>query len=162
MSAASEKSTGLRIVTVPVPLSGRPCEASASSLGEILALFKIGCLLKVTGNQVLAPLDGTITDIDSSQLSVKLKADNGLQLWIKVSEVSLQGHGAGCFTRVKVKDRVKAAEVLFQFNPAMLKLAGALPFARVIITNGQKIERFETTKARQCLAFEDTLFTLYV
>ena len=162
MTSPIEKSTGLRAVTLAVPLSGRPVEASASSLGDILALFKIGCLLKVTGNQVLAPLDGTITEIDSSQLSVKLKAVNGLQLWIKVSEVTLQGHGAGCFTRVKVKDKVKASEVLFQFNPAVLKAAGALPFARVIVTNGQKIERFEITIARQCLALEDTLFTLYV
>lgn len=159
-SPPQETQEEIQSVSVPSPISGRPCNASLSILGDMLALFNTGCLLKVTGNQVLAPFDGVITDIEANQLSVKLKATNGLRIWVKVSEVMLAAHTAGCFAQVKVNDQVKKNDVLLQFNPTILKQFGALPYARVIITNSQNIKRTEITKARQCLALEDNLFTL--
>ncbi|AXR06158.1 PTS sugar transporter subunit IIA [Salinimonas sediminis] len=162
MLETTQKVPASRTLTLPAPLSGRVCEATESSLGELLPLFNIGCVMRVTGNQLYSPFQGMVTDFDSRELSIKLKATSGLQLWVKVAEVGKSGVGSVCLPHVKRGQQVSKGQSLFQFNSTTLKQVGAVPYARIVIPNGQNISRYETTKARQCLALEDTLFTLYI
>lgn len=162
MLKSTQKVPASRTLIIPAPLSGRVCEATESNLGTLLPLFNIGCVMRVTGNQLYSPFEGMVTDFDSSELSIKLKASSGLQLWIKVAEVGISSVGNACLTKVKRGQQVSVGQSLFQFNSTTIKQVGTVLYARIVIPNGHNISRYEITKARQSLALEDTLFTLYI
>ncbi|WP_137167350.1 PTS glucose transporter subunit IIA [Salinimonas lutimaris] len=149
-------------ISVISPLSGSLADPGESELGQHVRLFGHGCLIKVTGSQLIAPFTGIVTELPATGYELKFKAGNGLQLWIRIGSKTHLLYGQGCQQLVKKGVKVTAGTPLLQFNPAMLKQMESPLYASIVIVNGQKLIACETRKARQSLAFEDVLMDLYL
>lgn len=149
-------------ISVISPLSGSLADPGESELGQHVRLFNHGCLVKVTGSQLVAPFTGIITEFPATGYELKFKGVNGLQLWIRIGSKSHLLYGKGCQQLIKKGVKVTAGTPLLKFTPAILKQIESPLYASIVIVNGQKMIACETRKTRQSLAFEDVLMDLYL
>ncbi len=99
-----------------------------------------GIAIEPTGGVVVAPCDGKIVQISSTNHAVGIEADFGLEILIHVGidTVELKGDG---FRRVaKVDTKVKKGDVLLEIDLEKIKSLEKHTITPVIITNMEKAD----------------------
>lgn len=145
------------LLHIPAPVSGQP-QASTSAF-VATTLYPASAVMTVTGNQLFAPLSGTVVAVDVLNHSVQLKATNGLVVLLRVGVDTHALHTQGCVTRVRKGQQIAQGQVLLSFNLALIK-QHTEALALVALTNLLNISKLNVSSARQCLAVEDTLFSV--
>lgn len=122
-----------------VPLSEVPDEAFAAGyMGKGIAIEPL------EGN-LIAPFEGKIIHIIKSNHAVMIEHTEGIQFLfhIGINTVSLKGEG---FTsHVSVGDKVKAGQLLIEFDIEQIKAAGYHVITSIVVTNAD--ERVSSLKA---------------
>ena len=96
--------------------------------GKVIALSEIddpvfaggamgnGIAIEPTDNKVYAPFDGEIEFIAESKHAIGLKSEDGVELLIHVGMDTVQMDGKGFDVKVKANEKVKAGELLLEFD----------------------------------------------
>ena len=115
--------------------------------GKVIALSEIddpvfaggamgnGIAIEPTDNKVYAPFDGEIEFIAESKHAIGLKSEDGVELLIHVGMDTVQMDGKGFDVKVKANEKVKAGELLLEFDKEAIQKAGYSLITPVVITN---------------------------
>ena len=137
-----KKETEVKI-TSPVtgkvlPLSKAEDEAFAS---EVLGK---GVVVIPNDGKVVAPFDATVEAVFPTNHVIGLKSDTGAELMIHIGINTVDLKGA-CFKGLKNQgDRVKAGDVLIEFDRDGIKAAGLSDQVMVIVTNSGEYKEVKT------------------
>lgn len=124
---------GILIVS---PLEGKICPLdsiedpvfSAGVLGK-------GCAIEPEKGEVYAPADGTILNIAESDHAISLQCDSGAELLIHVGMDTVERHGDGFVTQVRVGERVCRGQLLLKFDLLQIRADGYPVTTPVVVTN---------------------------
>ncbi|MFR1849976.1 MAG: beta-glucoside-specific PTS transporter subunit IIABC [Clostridium sp.] len=121
--------------------------------GKVIALSEIddpvfaggamgnGIAIEPTDNKVYAPFDGEIEFIAESKHAIGLKSEDGVELLIHVGMDTVQMDGKGFDVKVKANEKVKAGELLLEFDKEGIQKAGYSLITPVVITNSFEFEQ---------------------
>ena len=123
--------------------------------GKVIALSKIddpvfaggamgnGIAIQPSDNKVYAPFDGTVEFVADSKHAVGIKSDDGVELLIHVGMDTVQINGKGFDVKVNANDKVKAGDLLLEFDREAIEKAGYSLITPVVITNSFEFEQKE-------------------
>lgn len=139
-----------------VPLEQVPDPAFAEKqMGE-------GIAIEPTEGKVYAPFDATVAHVIKSRHALILEHASGVQVLIHVgiNTVSLKGNG---FTSLKnIGDKVRAGELLLEFDMDAIRDAGYPLITPIIIPAGQEmVERIEE-KTGPAAAKQTSILTIHL
>lgn len=144
------------------PLKGEVTELSkvedeAFSTG----LLGKGIAIKPVEGKVVAPANGVVTTFFPTGHALGITTDNGTEILIHVGMDTVQLEGK-CFTpRVKQGDKIKAGDVLLEFDIDKIKESGFSTITPVIITNSDNyLDIIETDK--KDINYKEDLLTVVV
>lgn len=112
-----------------VPLDQVKDEAFASG-----AMGK-GIAIEPTDGKVIAPFNGEVTALFPTKHAIGLTSDDGVEILIHVGMDTVQLEGDGFTTHFEKGDKVKAGEILIEFDIEAIKEAGFPLQTPVIVTN---------------------------
>ena len=118
-----------------------PVSGFVSSLpSELAPDFKAtGFVIKPNDNKIYAPFDGTVRFTFSTKHALGLVSKNGLETVIHVGIDTVSLRGEGFVTHYSDGQKVKAGDLLLEFDPEVLKKAGLLDSVIVFFTQPQRI-----------------------
>ena len=129
-------------------------------------IINSGCLgeglaIALTGNKLLAPFDGIVTQMPSTGHRIVLKAKNGLKVILLFAHKNEQLMGEGFHPKVKNNTAVKAGQLIANFNlQAFTKLTPNTPhYLAVMIVNAELVGDIYYS-LQKVTEFEDTLMTV--
>ncbi|MEF2966065.1 PTS glucose transporter subunit IIA [Paenibacillus sp. M1] len=135
-----KKSAESKVVEVVAPITGRsvalaevPDEAfAAGHMGQ-------GIAIEPEEGKLISPFDGTVIHVIKSSHAVMVENEEGLQFLfhIGINTVSLKGDGFK--SHVAVGQKVKAGQVLIDFDIAKIKQAGYPVITPIIVTNADEV-----------------------
>src|SRR5690242_4604036 len=118
-----------------------------------------GVALDPTSNELRAPCDGEVISIAAARHAIALRTPEGAEILVHVGVDTVALGGEGFNPRVRKGDRVRAGDLLMNFDLELLGHKARSLVTPVIVTNG---ERFRVTRARldRRVAVGDVLFEL--
>lgn len=100
--------------------------------GEMLGK---GIAVKPSVGRVVAPIDGEVTVFFDSKHAVSIAGENGVELLIHVGLDTVNLKGKYFREHIKVGDKVKAGDLLLEFDIEKIKEAGYDTITPVIVCN---------------------------
>lgn len=120
-----------------VPLAAVPDEAfSQKMMGDGVAVLP-------SEGIVASPFDGTVETVPESRHAVGLRSNGGLEILIHVGIETVSLGGKHFSVRVAEGDRVKAGDVLIEFDLEAVKAAGFRTETPVVVVNGDEFAGLE-------------------
>lgn len=144
------------------PLKGEVTELSkvedeAFSTG----LLGKGIAIKPVEGKVVAPANGVVTTFFPTGHALGITTDNGTEILIHVGMDTVQLEGKYFTPRVKQGDKIKAGDVLLEFDIDKIKESGFSTITPVIITNSDNyLDIIETDK--KDINYKEDLLTVVV
>lgn len=126
-----------------------PIEGNAISLEEVGdGVFSEGMLgkgvaIEPTVGRAVSPVDGTVSTVFETKHAVGLTSDNGVEVLIHIGLDTVKLNGKYFSAHVKAGDKVKAGDLLVEFDIEKIKEAGYPTVTPVIITNTDSYEDVE-------------------
>lgn len=123
-------------------------------------LFGEGALVSVSGFHVMAPFECIVEALPACANRIRLKDKHGLRMQIQCGMQSHTMSGVGFKRQVKLGQKVRAGEVLIEFDLRKIKLAVEDPRFAITILNSEKTKGIllESKKVR---TNEDILFSVF-
>ena len=90
-----------------------------------------GVVIEPSGNKVYAPCDATVTALFSTLHAVGLTTDDGVEVLVHVGMDTVELNGEGFTAYVAQGDRVRAGQLLLEFDADLIRSKGyslATPF----------------------------------
>ncbi len=118
-----------------------PIEGNAISLEEVGdGVFSEGMLgkgvaIEPTVGRAVAPVNGTVSTIFDTKHAVGLTSDDGAEVLIHIGLDTVKLNGEHFNTHVKAGDKVKAGDLLVEFDIEKIKEAGYPTVTPIIVTN---------------------------
>jgi PTS system trehalose-specific IIC component len=139
-----------------VPLAQVPDPAFAEGqMGQ-------GVAIEPSEGKVYAPFDATVAHVIKSKHALILEHASGVQVLIHVgiNTVSLKGSG---FTQLKnIGDKVKAGELLLEFDMDAIRAAGYPVITPIIIPAGQEMVEKIEEKTGPVAAKQTSILTIHL
>ncbi|WP_409252862.1 beta-glucoside-specific PTS transporter subunit IIABC [Bacillus sp. SCS-153A] len=150
--APLEKNTGSapnKGVTIESPLKGQLVPLSEVS-DKVFASEAMGKGIAVlpTEGRVVAPVSGTVSTLFKTKHAIGLSSDEGVDILIHVGIDTVQLEGKYFASHIKQGDKVKAGDLLVEFDIEKIKEAGYEVVTPVIVTNHSDLGSMEVTKVR--------------
>ena len=139
MSAWMEK-LGLgkeKNITIYSPIEGEAC--SLDEVNDPVFKEKIlgeGIAVKPHKGQVFSPVDGTVALLFETKHAISIQSEQGTEILIHVGLDTVNLKGAFFTAYVKTNDKVKAGDLLLEFDMEKIKEAGYDLITPVVICNG--------------------------
>ncbi|WP_419749936.1 glucose PTS transporter subunit IIA [Terrisporobacter petrolearius] len=127
-----------------------PIEGNAIYLEEVGdGVFSEGMLGKGVAiepavGRAVSPVDGVVSTIFDTKHAVGLTSDNGVEVLIHIGLDTVKLNGKYFTTHVKAGDRVKAGDLLVEFDIEKIKEAGYPTVTPVIVTNTDSYKDVES------------------
>jgi len=125
---------------------------SSEAMGKGLAIYP-------TGEEVLAPVNGTVSAIFPTKHAIGLTSDDGVEILIHIGINTVQLDGEFFETSLTTGDKVKQGDKLVTFDTKQIKKAGYDVTTPIIITNSEKFTFINKTK-QNSVQGKDFLFSL--
>ncbi len=134
----------MEIKEVKSPISGKVIELakvndpvfSSGAMGK-------GVAIEPVDNKVYAPFDGVVEFIADTKHAIGLLSDDGVEVLIHVGMDTVQMNGKGFDVKVNANDKVKAGDLLLEFDREAIEKAGYSLITPVVITNSFEFEQKE-------------------
>lgn len=145
-------------IVIPAPLTGEAVSLEETNDPAFQSgVLGKGVAIRPTGNQVVAPCDGTVSAVMGH--AVGLTLDNGVELLIHVGIDTVNLNGQHYTGHVSQDQRVKAGDVLLEFDSAAIIAAGYPIITPVLVTNSDDYSSVEVTLGKT-EAGQGTLLTI--
>lgn len=131
---ASDENVFSPIQGTIVELSEVPDPAFASG-----AMGK-GIAIEPSVGRVVAPFDGTVTVAFKKKHALAVVSDTGAEILVHVGVDTVKLDGQHFVSHIKEGDRVKAGDLLLEFDIAQIKAAGYHTVTPIIVTNSANYE----------------------
>lgn len=99
-----------------------------------------GCGIQPTGENVISPVNGTVSVVAGTKHAVGIVSDDGLEMLVHVGLDTVTMEGKGFTTYVKPGDHVKAGQKLLSFSKSEIEKAGFSTTTAVLVTNAAQYE----------------------
>lgn len=106
-----------------------------------------GIVIEPSEGKVVAPVDGVVTTLFPTYHAIGITSDKGVEILIHVGMDTVQLEGR-CFTpKIAQGDRIKAGQLLLEFDIKGIKEAGFMVTTPIIVTNSDSyLDVIETDK----------------
>lgn len=94
-----------------------------------------GCGILPTGGQVVAPFNGTVTQLTDTRHAIGVTSGDGVEVLIHVGVDTVEMEGRGFQSTVKEGQRISRGDLLIRFDRDAIKAAGHPDAIAVIVTN---------------------------
>lgn len=129
------------IKEIKSPISGKVIELekvndpvfSSGAIGKGVAIEPID-------NKVYAPFDGVIEFIADTKHAIGLLSDDGVEVLIHVGMDTVKMNGKGFDVKTKVNSKVKAGDLLLEFDKSVIEKEGYSLITPIVITNADNYE----------------------
>ncbi|MMZ64923.1 Glucose-specific phosphotransferase enzyme IIA component [compost metagenome] len=106
-----------------------------------------GIAIEPEEGKVFAPFDGTVSHVIKSKHAIILEHESGVQILIHVGINTVALKGSGYTPHVQTGDRVKAGQLLLEFDRELVADAGYSLVTPIILPDGQdRVDVVEETK----------------
>ncbi|MGL5312691.1 MAG: PTS sugar transporter subunit IIA [Peptostreptococcaceae bacterium] len=139
---------------------GSPIEGEAVSITEVSdptfaqEILGKGIAIKPNKGRVVAPVDGEIAIIFETKHAVSLATDQGVEILIHVGLDTVNLKGEHFTAHVKAGDKVKAGDLLIEFEPEKIKEAGYDTITPMVICNTADFAQIKEAKLGSVLESE--------
>ncbi len=130
--------------TIPSPLSGKviPLSDVSDPMFRDELLGK-GCAVVPSTGILTSPADGVIDSIPESRHAVMMTTSDGAELLMHIGIDTVELKGEHFRSLVSAGDRVRAGDVLIEFDVEEIKKAGYDTTTTIVITNSDAYARIE-------------------
>ena len=157
--AASAAEPALSDVTVSSPLNGELVELSnvpdATFADGILGQ---GVAILPSEGKLYSPVDGTVASVFDTKHAIALVTDSGAEMLIHVGLETVSLNGKHFTPKVKDGDKVKAGDLLMEFDLAAIK-KDFKTFTPVLVTNADEYTSIDVIKTSGPVQVGDKLYT---
>ena len=131
----------MEIKEVKSPISGKVIELakvndpvfSSGAMGK-------GVAIEPVDNKVYAPFDGVVEFIADTKHAIGLLSDDGVEVLIHVGMDTVKMAGKGFDVKTKANSRVKAGDLLLEFDKSVIEKEGYSLITPIVITNADNYE----------------------
>ena len=129
---------------IPCPISGEAIEASQIE-DETFASGMLGYTVGIrpAEGKVYAPADGTISMLFDTHHAIGMEID-GVELLIHVGIDTVSLNGAPFTPHIATGDKVRAGQLLLEFDGAAIEKAGYKQTTAVIVTNADALGEIQS------------------
>jgi phosphocarrier protein FPr len=149
-----------QILVLVAPLSGQlvPIETVPD---PVFAQKMVGDGISIdpTSQALLAPCDGEIVQLHSANHAVTVKTAEGIEILMHIGLDTVALKGEGFTPKVKVGDRVKAGDILIEFDADYVAQKARSLLTQIVVTNGDRVAEFRPNVGFANAA-RDTVLTL--
>ena len=133
---ASSEPQSKRNIRMPSPLYGTmiPLNECPDPVFSSGAMGR-GVAIKNPDYKVYAPFDGEVTVLFPTNHAIGLKSNDGIELFIHIGMDTVKMNGKEFTACVEAGEVVKRGQLLLQFSPTAIKLAGYDATTPVVVTN---------------------------
>ncbi|HEY9877703.1 MAG TPA: phosphoenolpyruvate--protein phosphotransferase [Leptolyngbyaceae cyanobacterium] len=135
-----QKTSTLRLVA---PLSGQlvPIEQVPD---PVFAQKMVGDGISIDplSQTLLAPYGGEVVQLHPSNHAVTIRTAEGVELLMHIGLETVELRGQGFTPRVKLGDRVRAGDVLIEFDADYIALHAKSLLTQIVVTNSDRIANF--------------------
>ncbi len=143
-----------------------PIEGTIVSLTEVPdPAFSSGAMgdgiaIEPTVGKVVAPFDGTVTVAFKKKHALAVVSDTGAEILVHVGVDTVKLDGQHFISHIQEGDRVKAGDLLLEFDIAQIKAAGYHTVTPIIVTNSANYEKVVPLATGQ-VRTQEALLTLH-
>lgn len=102
-----------------------------------------GCGIQPSGDVVVAPFNGTVTQVIDTLHAVGVTSDSGVELLIHIGVDTVAMNGQGFRASVKTGQKITMGQPLIYFDSKAIKAAGHPDAIAVVVTNGDEYQAVE-------------------
>ncbi|MXQ55241.1 PTS sugar transporter subunit IIA [Shimazuella alba] len=102
--------------------------------------------------KVVAPIDGEIIQIFPTKHAIGILSNKGLEILIHIGLETVAMKGEGFTVYVNKNDKIKAGDLLMEFDLELIKKKASSTVTPIVITNGEKIQSIEKTYSKEAVA----------
>lgn len=162
-SAVQGSEEPVNILELASPLNGRavPLEQvpdpafAEKQMGE-------GIAIEPTEGKVYAPFDATVAHVIKSKHAVILEHASGVQVLIHVGINTVSLKGSGFTSHKNIGDKVKAGDLLLEFDMDAIRAAGYPLITPIIIPAGQEMVARIEEKTGNAVAKQTSILTIHL
>ncbi|WP_066172297.1 PTS sugar transporter subunit IIA [Bacillus marinisedimentorum] len=102
-----------------------------------------GVAIRPAGGQVVAPVDGEIIQLFHTKHAIGLRTRGGIEILIHIGLETVSMNGEGFTAHVSEGDKVKAGDLLIEFDMDLVIEKASSTITPIVLTNGDVIENVE-------------------
>ena len=131
---------------------GSPIEGMAISIKEVddptfsEEMLGKGVAIIPSNGRVVAPVDGEISVLFETKHAVSIKSEEGIEILIHIGLDTVKLKGEAFTTCVKVGDKVKAGDLLIEFDIEKIKSSGYDTTTPIVICNTLELSDVKENK----------------
>jgi glucose-specific phosphotransferase system IIA component len=144
---------------IVAPVKGRvlPITQSADPAHQEEGLGKGVCFMPL-GGKIYAPFDGTIEMVFDTKHAVNIKSEDGVEVLIHCGIDTVKLGGKGFKTHAAEGARVKAGDLLFEYDKDIIARAGFNLETQLVVTNTGDYKAITQAKSGDCLVGDVVLY----
>jgi beta-glucoside PTS system EIICBA component len=145
-------------VEILSPLTGKivPLHDVSDKVFASEAMGK-GIAVMPAEGKVYSPVSGVITTLFNTKHAIGITSDDGVEILIHVGVDTVQLNGNHFTSRVKQGDKIKAGDLLLDFDIEKIKEAGYDVVTPIIVTNHADLGELETTNVKEITARDNLI-----
>ncbi|MDR0375165.1 MAG: glucose PTS transporter subunit IIA, partial [Treponema sp.] len=144
---------------VYAPVKGRmlPIAQSADPAHQEEALGKGVCFMPL-GGKIYAPFDGAVEMVFDTKHAINIKSKDGVEVLIHCGIDTVKLGGKGFKTHVQEGAKVKAGDLLLEYDKDVIARAGYNLETQLVITNTGNYKAVTQAKSGDCLVGDVVLY----
>lgn len=142
---------------------GAPIEGEAIALSEVSdptfgeEILGKGVAIVPSVGKVVAPVDGTIEMVFDTKHAISMRSESGIEILIHVGLDTVTLKGEPFEAHVAAGDRVKAGDLLLEFDIEAIKAAGLETVAPMVICNTADYSDIQAMAGKTVKPLDDVL-----
>lgn len=130
-------------------------EVSDPTFGE--EILGKGVAIKPAKGRVVSPVDGTIALMFDTGHAVSIMADNGAEILVHIGIDTVKLNGQFYTVHAKNGDKVKAGDLLLEFDIAGIEGAGYQTITPVVVCNTADYAEVQTMAGKQAKELDEII-----
>lgn len=142
---------------------GAPIEGKAIALSEVNdptfaeEMLGKGAAIIPTVGKAVAPMDGTIAMVFDTKHAVSMTSESGIEILIHIGLDTVSLKGEPFTAHVASGDKVKAGDLLLEFDIDAIKAAGLDTVSPIVICNTPDYSEINASVGKDVKALEEVL-----
>lgn len=144
--------------TILAPIEGYACplsEVNDPTFGQ--EILGKGIAIKPAKGRVVSPADGTVALVFETKHAVSIIGNSGEEILIHIGLDTVNLKGKYFITHVKAGDKVKAGDLLVEFDIEQIKEAGYDIITPIIICNSGEYKEVNAIASKEVKELDDII-----